>query len=73
MGLTPKHDDPQKKHDWKYLDFSLKTIIDKAPTAGKRTEIFLPDYEMKPDEIKTELKKNGYNYKDDGNGYLEVF
>ncbi|ABJ70696.1 hypothetical protein [Lacticaseibacillus paracasei] len=73
MGLTPRHDVPLKKRDWKYLDSLLKANIDKVPTSRKKAEIFLPDYEMKPDEIKAELKKNGYNYKDNANDSLQIF
>lgn len=60
MGLTPKHRNPAPKLGWEALNKTLKATIDESNFDEPNVIITLTSYSMEPEEIISELTKNGY-------------
>lgn len=72
MGLTPRHQKQFVKRNWDYLNKLLKNVIDNSDESNPSATIRLSDYVMSPEEIKSELKKNGYSFDDSSDNYLTI-
>lgn len=66
MGLTPKKTQSKSLLTWSDLDDQLKQFIDNSQIQSPSTIVNPDNFVMTKDEIISELKANGYSYKESG-------